>query len=219
MNLAAPETEEPPPAPPVVEPPPPPASSEPKTILEALNERMATYKKVEEQAKAEGNSGKVRRFGRIIKQYEDAIKAHKAGRPIIEEDLPVPPGFGPLPKEGTSSLSPSTVTSSIPESPSSNSLKSDAPSETEEASKPKPKPSVKKELTSRVSGSTTNLAEKQMQTLLTRQKEFKLAAIEAKKAGEIEQAKEYLLIFKKFEKLLDAAAIGLPVDLNSVSFQ
>lgn len=55
-----------------------------------------------------------------------------------------------------------------------------------------------------------------MQILIDRQKEFKLAAIGAKKAGEIEQAKEYLMTYKKFEKLLDVAAIGLPVDLNSL---
>lgn len=192
-----------------------PISDNTTTLLDALLERLSTYKKVEEQAKIEGNNGKVRRFGRIIKQYEDAIKLHKAGKPINEEELPTPPGFGPLPKEGSAGHSTSTESSSTTITHLSN---EDITSEQHENTVIRPKPNVKKELTSRVSGSTTNLAEKQMQILMDRQKEFKLAAIEAKKAGEIEQAKEYLLIFKKFEKLLDAAAIGLPVELNSVSF-
>lgn len=70
------------------------------SLLEALNERLSTYIKAEEAAKTEGNSGKMRRLGRIIKQYEDAIKLHKAGKTINKEELPTPPGFGPLPDEG-----------------------------------------------------------------------------------------------------------------------
>lgn len=191
------------------------ATSESKSLLEALNERLATYQKVEEQAKAEGNNGKVRRFGRIIKQYEDAIKMHKAGKEINTEELPTPPGFGPLPKSDSATNSPSTTSSNIPITPVLTSAEENN-KEIGDIATTKPKQSPKKELTSRVSGSTTNLAERQMQILIDRQKEFKLAAIEAKKSGEIEQAKEYLLIFKKFEKLLNAASIGLPVDLNSL---
>lgn len=181
-----------------------------QTMLEALNERLLIYKKIEELAKTEGNDGKVRRFGRIIKQYENAIKLHKAGKPINGEQLPTPPGFGSLPIEGSAS-------SSLPIS-SSNITIGLVPNKnySENDENVMSKSNVKRELTSRVSGATTNLAEKQMQILIGRQKEFKLAAIEAKQSGEIKQAKEYLLIFKKFEKLLDAAAIGLPVDLNSV---
>jgi coiled-coil and C2 domain-containing protein 1 len=32
-----------------------------------------------------------------VKQYEDAIKAHKAGRPVDVLELPAPPGYPPLP--------------------------------------------------------------------------------------------------------------------------
>lgn len=37
------------------------------------------------------------RFGRIVKQYEDAIKKHKSGKPVPFDELPTPPGFGPIP--------------------------------------------------------------------------------------------------------------------------
>lgn len=31
-------------------------------------------------------------MGRIVKQYQDAIKLHKAGKPIPIDELPTPPG-------------------------------------------------------------------------------------------------------------------------------
>lgn len=65
----------------------------PSTPLEALEQRLALYTKSEEQAKEENNSSKARRMGRIVKQYKDAIKAHKAGRPIPYDELPTPPGM------------------------------------------------------------------------------------------------------------------------------
>lgn len=59
---------------------------------------------------------------------------------------------------------------------------------------------------------------KTIEILLERHREFKEAAIEAKKAGEIEQAKEYLRTFKGIENLLNIAKGGLPVDLSTVSY-
>ena len=49
-------------APKSTEPPPPP-----KDILEALQQRLEKYVAASEQAKQEGNSGKSRRMGRIVK--------------------------------------------------------------------------------------------------------------------------------------------------------
>ena len=46
----------------------------------------------EAKAKEAGNSSKARRMGRIVKQYQDALKLHAAGRPIPRGDLPDPPG-------------------------------------------------------------------------------------------------------------------------------
>lgn len=58
---------------------------------------------------------------------------------------------------------------------------------------------------------------KTIETLLERQTEFKDAALAAKKAGEMEQAKEYFKIFKGFDTMLNVARGGLPVDLSSVN--
>ncbi|XP_075151892.1 lethal (2) giant discs 1 isoform X2 [Haematobia irritans] len=180
------------------------------SMLDALQQRFDKYKSVEENAKAEGNSSKARRFGRIVKQYEDAIKCYKNGRPVAYDELPVPPGFGPLPVDNTAQplSSPSEPTEQ------SASLTPKAPP-TDPDKKPSPQ---RHDLTTRTSGNQTknNLAEQQMKILLDRQKEFKLAALDAKKAGEIEQAKEYLKIYKGFDALLNAASSGLPVDLSTL---
>ena len=55
--------------------------------------------------------------GRIIKQYEDAIKAHKAGKSFDFDELPTPPGFGPIP-----------TGCSVPSVPAQNPVPSTAPS-------------------------------------------------------------------------------------------
>lgn len=47
--------------------PPPP----PKTVMEALEQRLAKYQDAADKAKEEGNGGKARRMGRIIKVRKD----------------------------------------------------------------------------------------------------------------------------------------------------
>ncbi|KAM4654837.1 coiled-coil and C2 domain-containing protein 1B [Amazona ochrocephala] len=81
---------------------------QPKTVLEALQQRLEKYKSAAAQAKASGDDRKGRMHERIAKQYQDAIRAHKAGRKVNFSELPVPPGFPPLPgvaaTDGNSSI-------------------------------------------------------------------------------------------------------------------
>ncbi|XP_009075984.1 PREDICTED: coiled-coil and C2 domain-containing protein 1B [Acanthisitta chloris] len=70
---------------------------QPRTVLEALQQRLEKYKSAAAQAKASGDERKGRMHERIAKQYQDAIRAHKAGRKVNFSELPVPPGFPPLP--------------------------------------------------------------------------------------------------------------------------
>merc|ERR1719270_3048027 len=72
-------------------------NNETMTILESLQQRLAKYAEEESKAKEAGNESKARRMGRIRKQYEDAIKLHKKGRPIPRDELPDPPNFPPIP--------------------------------------------------------------------------------------------------------------------------
>ena len=60
------------------------------------------------------------------------------------------------------------------------------------------------------------IQEKQLALLEKKQAMFKSAALEAKKAGQIEQAKEYLRAAKGFDKLIDASKGGLPVDITTL---
>ncbi|XP_036329336.1 coiled-coil and C2 domain-containing protein 1-like isoform X1 [Rhagoletis pomonella] len=194
----------------------------PLSMLEALQQRLDKYKAVEDSAKAEGNSSKARRFGRIVKQYEDAIKQFKTGRPVAYDELPVPPGFGPLPTSNGAPANTSASAISPIANPSGTSAdgsisSQDCSENTPIPTSPRPPPE-NHDLTTRTSGNQqkNNLAEQQMKILLDRQKEFKIAAIDAKKAGEINQAKEYLKIYKGFDSLLNAASSGLPVDLSTL---
>ena len=83
----------------------------PKTVLEALNQRLDRYRSDESKAKSAGDASRARRLGRICKQYEDAIKLHNAGRPIPVNELPTPPGYGPFPPTQSASSAQSGKTS------------------------------------------------------------------------------------------------------------
>lgn len=170
---------------------PPPA----KTADEALKQRLEKYRQDEAKAKAEGNTSRARRLGRICKQYEEAIVLHKKGKlATVLADLPCPPGFAPIPTGGGetgATQQPPPAVSTIPPAGSQ---------------APKVAP-AKKPLT---------LQEKQILDLEKRQNQFKSAALSAKKAGQIEQAKEYLRKAKGFDSLIDAARSGLPVDFKSL---
>lgn len=178
------------------------------TILEALEQRLGVYKEHEAKAKEEGNSSKARRFGRIVKQFEDAIKSHKAGRTVAFDELPTPPGYGPIPIVAAApnvAVKPSPVTKPSADTPS------ETPGSSPSSSSEGPKSSPNK----RITGITTH-ADKQVLILLAKQKQFKQAAINAKKHGELNEAKEFLRQAKGFDNLIAAARAGLPVDWSSI---
>ncbi|XP_065079358.1 coiled-coil and C2 domain-containing protein 1-like [Ochlerotatus camptorhynchus] len=175
------------------------------SISEALQQRLEKYQSVEKAAKDEGNGSKARRIGRIVKQYQDAIKLHKAGKPIPIDELPTPPGYAPIPVDGPPKVSPKPAPSPRPvpkaspvTTPGGSSAAADVPGPSKVAKSPQ----------------TQN--EKQIVLLLERQKEFRQAAVEAKNAGELEEAKEYLRVFKGLEKLIDTARGGIPIDMNTI---
>ncbi|KAJ8251528.1 hypothetical protein GJAV_G00222310 [Gymnothorax javanicus] len=74
---------------------PPAVSSAPRSVAEALQQRMQRYRAAAEDAKSKGDDRKARMHLRITKQYQDAIRSHKAGRPVNLSELPVPPGCPP----------------------------------------------------------------------------------------------------------------------------
>lgn len=60
--------------------------------------------------------------------------------------------------------------------------------------------------------------DKQLATLLERQTMFKQAALDAKKSGELQLAKEYLKMAKGIDPLISANKCGIPVDMDTVSY-
>ncbi|XP_037775377.1 coiled-coil and C2 domain-containing protein 1-like isoform X1 [Penaeus monodon] len=186
----------------------------PTTVLEALEQRLAKYAEQRDKAKNEGNARKERMNQRIMKQFQDAIKCHKAGKPVPFDELPCPPGFPPIPV-GDSKPPPAASDSAAPQAdpstggpPAAKQPRPDAAQAADESKKTAPTPNVRKAPQSRV--------EKQLAFLIKRQNQFKQAALEAKKRGEIEQAKEYLRMSKGFNQLIDASRGGLPIDMNTV---
>ncbi|XP_023582839.1 coiled-coil and C2 domain-containing protein 1B isoform X1 [Trichechus manatus latirostris] len=78
----------------------PAAPAEPQTVLDALQQRLNKYREAGIQARGNGDERKARMHERIAKQYQDAIRAHRAGRKVDFAELPVPPGFPPIPGLG-----------------------------------------------------------------------------------------------------------------------
>ncbi|KAF5269220.1 hypothetical protein FQR65_LT02521 [Abscondita terminalis] len=166
------------------------------SIAEALQQRLEVYQKQEQSAKEQGNASKARRMGRIIKQYQDAIKLNNAGKPIPVDDLPTPPGYAPIP---------------VPKVP-----EPAKPAVIESPTQPQPPPSKPAQPKVIKKNSAQSRIDKQVSMLIDKQKEFKEAALIAKKKGDLVQAKEYLKTSKGFDPLIDAARGGFPVDLSTL---
>jgi len=197
----------------VAEPPVVETVPQPKSTLEALEQRLAKYQSMQQQAQAESNSSKVRRMGRIVKQYQDAIKLQKAGKVVPFDELPTPLNYPPIPgapvkaetDESEQAATPAATAVPAP-TPTPSSVTDPLPAA---VSPPKAAPAVKK----------TALAtrqDKQLAALLERQSLFKQAALEAKKGGELSQAKEYLRMAKGLDPLIDANKAGIPVDMDTL---
>ncbi|XP_055329566.1 coiled-coil and C2 domain-containing protein 1-like [Paramacrobiotus metropolitanus] len=176
------------------------APDAPKTVLEALQQRLQKYKSTAEEAQKAGDASRARRMQRIVKQYQDAIKDVQAKRPVDFAELPTPPGFGPIP---------TSVAAGRP---------SAAPAAAAAGVKPAPKPALPAAAHGRLPHATTRESrnEQQYQLLNERHKQLKLAALKAKKEGAVETAKHYLRQAKGLEPMIEASANGLPVDLAAV---
>ncbi|XP_043233543.1 coiled-coil and C2 domain-containing protein 1-like isoform X2 [Amphibalanus amphitrite] len=198
--LVVPEGGPPPADPSLYNAPPPPA-----TVLDALQQRLERYKQEETEAKESGSGSKARRYGRICKQYTDAIRRHQAGKPVAFDELPTPPGFGPIPTEGAGAASP------VPAAPPAPAAAAAA------AAAEKPSPAgAKPGVTRQKSIGQQTRQQKQRAFLDHRRKLFLQAALQAKKDGDKAAALEYLRSAKGFEPLLEATENGLPVNMDTL---
>lgn len=211
------------------------APAPPKDALEALEQRRAKYVEASAQAKASGDDRKARMHDRIAKQYQNAIRAHKAGKPVNFDELPVPPGFPPIPGQKSPGAEQGFVAALEAAEKLANAdvneTAEDEEEEKEEESKPEePKkpllelpsapqrkrtPSPSPDRRSQKDGLSPDSAE-QVEFLENRKKQFMKAALQAKQKNDLDQAKTLLRKAKGFDPMIEAARSGKPVDISQV---
>uniref|UniRef100_A0A8D1W1M6 DM14 domain-containing protein n=2 Tax=Sus scrofa TaxID=9823 RepID=A0A8D1W1M6_PIG len=213
----------------------PVAPAEPQTVLDALQQRLNKYREAGIQARGSGDERKARMHERIAKQYQDAIRAHRAGRKVDFAELPVPPGFPPIPGlEPTLGPEEDVVAATLAAAQKLASSEDTAPAEDDEdadkdelptqaplAKKPaqprvpssrplpEPKASRSKELLSPSVG-------EQLALLEARKLQYQRAALKAKRGQDLEQAKAHLRVAKCLEAQIIQVRAGRPVDLSKV---
>ncbi|XP_058478525.1 coiled-coil and C2 domain-containing protein 1B isoform X2 [Solea solea] len=209
----------------------------PKDVLEALEQRLAKYVEASAQAKASGNDRKARMHDRIAKQYQSAIRAHKAGKPVDFDELPVPPGFPPLPGQKATGAEQGIIAALEAASKLTSTDVAEAPDEDdEEKEEPAAVPEEPKKTTLDVSTAgqrrkrtpspspdrsthregLSPTAVQQLEFLEGRKKQYMKAALQAKQKNDLEQAKTFLRTAKGFEPMIDAVRSGKSVDISTV---
>uniref|UniRef100_A0A8C3TQ73 Coiled-coil and C2 domain containing 1B n=1 Tax=Catharus ustulatus TaxID=91951 RepID=A0A8C3TQ73_CATUS len=173
-------------------------TGQPKTVLEALQQRLEKYRAAAAQAKASGDDRKSRMHDRIAKQYQDAIRAHKAGRKVNFSELPVPPGFPPLP--GVASTDGGSTIAAVLENASKLANMEENDEEEEEVMFLYNCFSVRE----------------QLEFLESRKKQYLKAAIKAKRENNLEQAKTYLRTAKGLDLKIEQAKSGKTVDISKL---
>ncbi|XP_018359618.1 PREDICTED: coiled-coil and C2 domain-containing protein 1-like isoform X4 [Trachymyrmex cornetzi] len=182
-----------------------PANCNPENIEGALKERLEVYRRTKVAAEDEGNTSKARRYGRICKQFEDAIKLYTHGKTVPLEELPVPPGFPPLiltPQNNDITVQPTSESELSENNIAKKSVQ--------------PKPPIPPPRGQKSNQRITSRAEKQMLQLQLRQRELRQAALNAKKDGDMDLARDYLRQAKGIQPLIEASKAGLPVDMTSI---
>nr|XP_061791777.1 coiled-coil and C2 domain-containing protein 1A [Nerophis lumbriciformis] len=194
----------------------------PSNVAEALQQRMDIYKSAADGAKNKGDDRKARMHQRIVKQYQDSIKAHKAGRPVNLSDLPVPPGCPPL--QGSENDQQNfmgvleTAMKIANQDPDAED--EDSPKETAKPSMRHPAQKARSPVPQGPSGSTTPKlgakAQQQVDFLLLRRQAFLRAALHSKKTKDMTAATQHLRHAKGLDPMIEAAKSGLPVDITKI---
>ncbi|XP_020511371.1 coiled-coil and C2 domain-containing protein 1A [Labrus bergylta] len=196
----------------------------PTSLAEALQQRMDVYKSAAEGAKTNGDDRKARMHQRIVKQYQDAIRAHKAGRPVSLSDLPVPPGCPPLQgSEGGQQNFMGVLETAMKIA----NQDADAEDEDEEGQRGTAKPAMRppaqkaKSPAPQAPGGSASVklgakAQQQVDFLLLRRQAFLRAALRSKQMKDMNGAANHLRHAKGLDPMVTAAKSGLPVDITKI---
>uniref|UniRef100_A0A6I8NRZ4 Coiled-coil and C2 domain-containing protein 1B n=1 Tax=Ornithorhynchus anatinus TaxID=9258 RepID=A0A6I8NRZ4_ORNAN len=201
----------------------------PKNRLEALQQRMDRYRMAAVQAKSKGDERKARMHERIVKQYQDAIRALKAGKTVDVTELPVPPGFPPIQGLEASAPAEQSLVGVLETAMRlANQEDGDDEEETRKVRGPRPAPSAQPKppalraplVTTAPAGKAapkgSTKAQQQLEFLEGRKKQLMQAALRAKQKNDMEGAKMFLRQAKGLEPMLEASHNGLPVDITKV---
>lgn len=199
-------------------PPPQPEGEEinpdiptPKTAMEALEQRLAKYREGEKSAQEKGEGSRARRMGRIVKQYEQAIKATKLGKPVDYSELPAPPGYPPIPQGRGPSATASKPVRQAPQPVQ----RAPVPTQSLPAGMNKQAGLVPPARQTR-SHSNPSVPTRDLQILLQRKAELQNAAKQAKAKGDKETCLHYIHLYKGVEQMIQAAESGLPVNMQEL---
>ncbi|NXK15452.1 C2D1A protein, partial [Herpetotheres cachinnans] len=200
----------------------------PRDALEALQQRMERYKAAAAQAKSKGDDRKARMHERIVKQYQDAIRAHRAGKTVDFSELPVPPGFPPI--QGAETPSGDQSIAGVLETAmklASQEAHEEEEDGTEEAKvrvlggwgppvRLPPLPPQPRQPPPAGSAPFFPAAQQQLAFLEGRRRQLMQAALRAKQKNDIEGAKLFLRQAKGLDPMIEASQNGLPVDITKV---
>lgn len=177
------------------------------SMPDLLKSRVEMYKLAEANAKAANDSSKARRIGRGLKTLETMLKQALAGKTINPDEIP--------PEVATGGAKPATPPSNEnDETPASTPVRA-APAIPTAPATPvsPPEPMTFKPTTEELPKPDNS---DKIELLLARQREYKAAALSAKKSGDMEKALGFVKISKMFDAVIKAAQDGQPVDLSDM---
>ncbi|KAK2107364.1 Coiled-coil and C2 domain-containing protein 1B [Saguinus oedipus] len=163
-----------------------------------LEERIRNYREAAASAKEAGEAAKARRCDRGLKTLESQLATVRRGRKINEDEIPPPVALGKRPR--------------VPEEPANRSPEADPPAPRVLESD---NPSQSETSLPGISGQPDSDPDPRA-LLSSRQREYKVAALSAKRAGDLDRARELMRIGKRFGAVLEALEKGQPVDLSAM---
>uniref|UniRef100_A0A3P9K7Q1 Coiled-coil and C2 domain-containing protein 1B n=1 Tax=Oryzias latipes TaxID=8090 RepID=A0A3P9K7Q1_ORYLA len=196
----------------------------PSSLGEALQQRMDIYKQAAESAKSKGDDRKSRMHQRIVKQYQEAIRAHKAGKPVSLSDLPVPPGCPALQgSEGSQQNFLNVLETAMKIANQDGDAENVEEDEQREDIKPAARPPVNKARSAAPQApggaSASKLGPKgqqQLDFLLLRRQAFLRAALRSKQMKDMVGAAQHLRHAKGLDPMITATKSGLPVEITKI---
>ncbi|GAB1288732.1 Coiled-coil and C2 domain-containing protein 1B [Apodemus speciosus] len=170
----------------------------PRGLQALLEERIRNYREAAASAKEAGEAAKARRCERGLKTLESQLATVRKGGKICEDEIPPPVALGKRPPAQEERTNKNSETDSPgPCSMEPGNLSQAEPSLPAVALPPDSDPDPQA-------------------LLLARQREYKAAALNAKRAGDLARARELMRIGKRFGTVLEALEKGQPVDLSGM---